>query len=217
MIAIPRLYPILDRALLERLRFPMIEAARVLLDGGVHLLQWRCKTPIGRDELTELDALASLCERARATLIVNDRADIAAMVNARGVHVGQQDLPPDTVRSLLGPRAIVGFSTHNLRQFTESAAYPIDYVALGPIFNTSNKENPDPVVGLDILARCCGETPRPVVAIGGITRENAAGVLAAGASSLAIIGDLFPEPCKSDALRQRLTEWMRLVERPAMV
>lgn len=212
MNAMPRLYPILDVTLLAQRKLPVLEAARVLLDSGIHLMQWRCKTAIGRRELDELDRLAELCARASAMLIVNDRADVAAMVEAPGVHVGQQDLAPEAVRRLMGPAAFIGFSTHNHQQFIQATGEPVDYIALGPIFGTTTKENPDPEVGVEMLARCASETHLPLVAIGGITRANAQQVLEAGAASLAVIGDLFPDPCTPDALRQRLAEWAMATE-----
>lgn len=210
--SIPRLYPILDTKVLAKRRFPLLEAARLLLDGGVHLMQWRCKTAIGRREIEELDKLAELCARSSARLIVNDRADVAAMIHAPGVHVGQHDLPPDAVRRLMGPAAVIGFSTHNPQQFIEATGEPVDYIAIGPIFGTATKENPDPEVGLEVLSRCVRETSLPVVAIGGITRDNARQVFEAGAASVAVVGDLFPDSCTADTLRQRLSEWTGLLE-----
>lgn len=211
MTVFPRLYPILDIGLLARVRMPLVEAAHVFIDGGVEILQWRCKKQVGTPELDELERLAELCRRASVPLIVNDRADLAAMTGAAGVHVGQDDLTPDAVRRVTGSRMITGFSTHNYRQFIEAQSHSLDYVAIGPIFGTTTKENPDPPVDLDTLSRCARETPLPVVAIGGITRDKARKVLAAGASSVAVISDLFPQPCDPDSLRARLAEWMTLL------
>ena len=210
-MTIPKLYPILDTALFEKRQFPILEAARIFLECGVHLLQWRCKGTLGREHLDQLDALTALCHRHSAALIVNDRADFALLCGADGVHVGQDDLEPAAVRQLTGPRALIGYSTHNRAQFLEGLAMPVDYLALGPVFGTANKENPDPVVGLETLALCAGLTRLPVAAIGGITRANAAEVLAAGASSVAVIGDLVPDPCDADSLRERIHAWMRIL------
>ena len=210
-MTLPKLYPILDTGLLERRQFPLIEAARIFLESGVHLLQWRCKSVIGREQLEQLDRLMSLCQKHSAMLIVNDRADVAMMAGAPGVHIGQEDLPPAMVRQLLGPRATIGYSTHNREQFIAGTKLAVDYLALGPIFGTTNKENPDPVVGLEELASCAGLTTLPVVAIGGITRSNARQVLAQGAASVAVIGDLVPDSCSADSLRHRLHEWMGLL------
>lgn len=211
-MTIPKFYPILDTALFERRRFPLLDAARLLLESGVHLIQWRCKTAIGRDQLTQVDRLVALCGKHSAALIVNDRADLALMAGAGGVHVGQDDLLPASVRQLIGPRALVGFSTHNRLQFLEAARMPVDYLAMGPIFGTRNKDNPDPAVELETLKLCAGLTRLPVVAIGGLTRANAKEVFAAGAASVAVIGDLVPDPCDADTLRQRIHAWMRLTE-----
>ena len=210
-MTLPKLYPILDTGLLERRQFPFIEAARIFLESGVHLLQWRCKSVVGREQLEQLDRLMSLCQKHNAMLIVNDRADVAMMAGAPGVHLGQEDLPPAMVRQLLGPRATLGYSTHNREQFIAGTKLAVDYLALGPIFGTTNKENPDPVVGLEELASCVGLTTLPVVAIGGITRSNARQVLAQGAASVAVIGDLVPDSCSADSLRHRLHEWMGLL------
>lgn len=208
---IPRLYPILDTKLFERRQFPLLEAARIFLESGIHLLQWRCKSTIGRDELDQVDKLVALCQRHSANLIVNDRADVAIMSGAQGVHVGQDDLPPPMVRQLMGPRVLLGYSTHNHEQFFEGTRLPVDYLAFGPIFGTTNKANPDPSVGLEKLKLCAGLTNLPIVAIGGITRANALQVLSEGASSVAVIGDLVPDPCDADSLRQRLHSWMRIL------
>lgn len=142
---------------------------------------------------------------------MNDRADLAMMAAAEGVHLGQDDLPPELARTLLGTRAVLGFSTHNRGQFLAGAKLPVDYLALGPIFGTANKADPDPVVGLDELRLCASLTRLPTVAIGGITRANACQVLDAGAASVAVIGDLVPESCDADSLRHRFHEWMRLL------
>jgi thiamine-phosphate pyrophosphorylase len=210
-MTLPRLYPILDTGVFERRQFPLLEGARIFLECGVHLLQWRCKTTIGREQLAEVDRLMALCHRHSAALIVNDRADVALMTGAQGVHVGQGDLPPEMVRQILGPRALIGYSTHNREQFFAGTKLPVDYLALGPIFGTTNKQNPDPNVGLDTLNLCAGLTSLPVVAIGGITRANAKEVVAEGAASVAVIGDLVPDPCDADSLRQRVHAWMRIL------
>jgi thiamine-phosphate pyrophosphorylase len=141
-------------------------------------------------------------------LVVNDRADVAKLLDA-GLHVGQDDLPPGDARRLLGPAAMLGYSTHNLRQFEAALAEPVDYLAIGPVFATASKQNPDPVVGLDELRKCRALSPRPLVAIGGITRDSVAAVLAAGADSVAIIGDLLPETCTHANLRRRMGEWQQ--------
>ncbi len=208
---LPRLYPILDTALYAQRQFSLLEAARLLVDSGVHLMQWRCKVAVGTAELNELEELQELCQRSGATLVVNDRADLALMIGARGVHVGQTDLHPRAVRQLAGPQALLGYSTHNREQFLHAARLPVDYLALGPIYGTVNKESPDPEVGLETLQLCSGLTRLPVVAIGGITRANALKVFAAGAASVAVIGDLVPEHCDGGTFRHRLNEWLRIL------
>jgi thiamine-phosphate pyrophosphorylase len=144
--------------------------------------------------------------------MVDDRADFAVLLEA-GLHVGQDDLAPADSRRLLGPDAVLGFSSHNAEQLLAAAAEPVDYVALGPIFPTASKQNPDPVVGLDELARLRPLLEKPLVAIGGITRADALQVLAAGADSLAVIADLFPDPCTTKSLRERMEEWQTLVRK----
>ncbi len=124
-------------------------------------------------------------------IIINDRLDIAAAIAADGVHLGQDDLPPDRARKLLGPQALIGFSTHNLKQALEGDSTSADYIAFGPVFVTSTKENPDPVVGLQSIAEIKSRVSKPLVAIGGITLERAASVIEAGADSLAVISDLY--------------------------
>ncbi|MGB5038973.1 MAG: thiamine phosphate synthase [Blastocatellia bacterium] len=161
-----------------------------LVGAGVTIIQIRDKQASGR-ELFEM-AVASLefTRPAGAKLIVNDRVDVALAAGADGVHVGQDDLPANAAREILGPAAIVGVSTHSLLQATAAAELPVDYVAFGPIFATSTKVNPDPVVGIEGLAAARSIVALPLVAIGGITIENAAAVYASGADSVAVVSDL---------------------------
>jgi thiamine-phosphate pyrophosphorylase len=137
------------------------------------------------------------------------------MLLGAGLHVGQDDLPPASARRLLGPAPTLGFSTHNADQLrdAESSGVQIDYLALGPLFATSSKQNPDPVVGPARLSEWRPLTSRPLVAIGGITRANAREVLIAGADSVAVISDLVPDPCTAHALARRVEEWLDLVNR----
>jgi thiamine-phosphate pyrophosphorylase len=139
------------------------------------------------------DDLSARARRAGATLIVNDRADVAALSRAHGVHVGQDDLSPALARQVVGVEAIVGLSTHTEAHVEAALAEPISYLAIGPVFATTSKAQPDPVVGLGGVARAAaraGPSGVPVVAIGGITLDRASDVLAAGASSVAVISDL---------------------------
>jgi len=137
---------------------------------------------------------------------------VARLVGA-GLHLGQEDLPPLLARKVIGPNAVIGFSTHNAAQLRAAESEPVDYVAAGPVYGTATKENPDPVLGVAGLGELRGLTRRPLVAIGGITRENAWDVLRAGADSLAVIGDLMPEKLTRASLRKRMDEWRMLLGR----
>jgi thiamine-phosphate pyrophosphorylase len=141
--------------------------------------------------------------------IVNDRPDIAAMIGADGVHVGQEDLPPEEARRICGASRWVGVSTHNLEQLREANLTSVDYIAVGPIFPTGTKENPDPVVGIEFLRAARQLTRKPLVAIGGITIESAADVFGAGADSVAIIRDLLAAPDPAS----RAKEYLAISER----
>lgn len=207
---LPKLYPILDVGLLEERRCPIIDAADAILHAGCQILQWRCKRNPSEADMRSLDKITAMCVRRRATLVVNDRVDIARMM-AAGLHLGQDDLSPTQARELLGADTFIGFSTHHSEQLLTASTMPVDYVALGPIFATLSKRNPDPVVGLDNLKAWAGLTEFPLVAIGGITRQSALKVLAAGADSLAVIGDLYPEECTGIAIEKRVKEWVRLL------
>ncbi|MGC8794285.1 MAG: thiamine phosphate synthase [Bryobacteraceae bacterium] len=213
MLRLPRLYPILDTATVERLGLSLPEAAAAMLEAGAEILQLRHKGQFTRALSAAAGEIAALCRRYGVPFIVNDRADIALLTGA-GLHVGQDDLPPRDARRLLGPDRILGFSTHNPEQLRAALAEPVDYLAVGPIFSTSSKQNPDPVVGLDRipeLARQAHAAGRPLVAIGGITRARAREVLHAGADSVAVIADLYPDPCTAEALRRRVREWLELL------
>jgi thiamine-phosphate pyrophosphorylase len=207
MLRLPRFYPILDTGLLKNRRMALVDAASALLDAGARILQIRHKGPYTRVLFEECQTIAARCFDAGAILIVNDRADIALLLDA-GVHVGQDDLAPADVRTVLGPSRILGHSTHNEAQVRTAIHAPADYLAFGPIFATASKENPDPIVGLSELRHIRELLARPLVAIGGITRALAGEVLAAGADSVAIIGDLYPDPLDPATLRQRAAEWL---------
>src|SRR5262249_2887900 len=153
------------------------------------LVQIRNKKAGARELLDQVEQIIEIAP-ADARIIVNDRVDVALLSGAAGVHLGQTDLPPAAARRILGPERIIGFSTHNLEQAIEADGLPVDYIGVGPVFATSTKENPDPVVGMEALAQICGSVRKPVVAVGGITLASAGNVLAAGAHSVAIIRDL---------------------------
>ena len=186
-LVLPRLYVILDATLLNN--SPQ-DCARELAAAGVRLLQYRDKSASARDLLKTSRELVSLLRPYGSSLIVNDRPDIAALAGAAGVHVGQEDLDPAQARAVVGEEMWVGTSTHNLEQFRAAAASPADYIAVGPIFPTTSKANPDPVVGLELIGQARPLTNKPIVAIGGITLERAASVIAAGADSVAVIRDV---------------------------
>jgi thiamine-phosphate pyrophosphorylase len=208
---LPRLYPILDTATLEKRGCSIEMAAGAMLAGGARILQFRHKGHFSRTLFEQAERVAVLCRREGAIFVVDDRADIAMMLDT-GLHVGQEDLPPSDARRLIGEGRLLGFSTHNEVQLRAAAAEPVDYVALGPVFGTASKERPDPVVGVEGLRRLRPLATRPLVAIGGITRENALTVLDAGANSVAVIGDLLPEECTFESLRTRMGQWQQLVE-----
>jgi thiamine-phosphate pyrophosphorylase len=202
---LPRFYPILDTATLT---IPLETAAGVLLDEGAQILQLRHKEHFSREMFETAERIATLCRQAGALFVLNDRADLAALLDA-AVHLGQEDLTPEQARRVMGS-AVIGYSTHNEAQLRSSNDQPADYVALGPIFQTVSKRDPDAVVGVRELQRLRSFTERPLVAIGGITRQNAASVLDAGADSVAVIRDLCPRDGNSATLRERAREWIRL-------
>ena len=206
---LPRVYPILDTATLQRLSLDPVKAASALLEGGAHILQFRHKTFWSREIFAQAQEIAALCHNAGALFIVNDCADYASLLHA-GLHLGQEDLLPADARRVIGPNSIIGFSTHNPDQMCAAQSEPIDYVAFGPVFQTASKERPDPTVGIEGLRTVRALTTKPLAAIGGITRDNAAICWSAGADSVAIIADLFPIPCSSRAIRDRLSEWLSL-------
>ena len=211
-MTLPRLYPIVDTALLEQRGCEVETAARAMLDGGAQILQFRHKGHYTRRVFAESERAAELSRQAGAIFVVDDRADIAVLLDA-GLHVGQDDLPSQDARRLIGPSRPLGFSTHNETQLLAALGEPVDYVALGPVFGTTSKEKPDPVVGIAGLQRLRPLAGRPLVAIGGITRENARAVMDAGADSLAVIGDLLPQECTYGSVRARMEEWQRLVRK----
>lgn len=186
-LVLSRLYVILDAALLT---IPESECARQLVEAGVRLLQYRNKTASSRDLLESSKRLSEELVAQGVSFIVNDRADVAALAGASGVHVGQEDLGAEEARAVVGPGKLVGISTHNRAQFEQAAAGSADYIAVGPIFSTSTKCNPDPVVGIEFIRRVRPLTDKPIVAIGGITLERAAEVVRAGADSVAVISDI---------------------------
>jgi thiamine-phosphate pyrophosphorylase len=209
VVQLPRVYPILDSGAGPWPAFGLAAAVSALLEGGARIVQIRHKGHWGRAIFAEAGEAVRLCRDAGAVAIVNDRADIAALLGA-GLHVGQDDLAPRDARIVLGPSAPLGLSSHNPEQLRLASKEPVDYVALGPVFPTQTKRNPDPVVGVEQVRSCRALTTKPLVAIGGITRATARAVLEAGADSVAVIGDLMPKEAGTRALRERMEEWRRV-------
>jgi thiamine-phosphate pyrophosphorylase len=168
------------------------------------LLQYRNKSASSREFFESAKRLSVQLERRGVPLIVNDRADVAALVDAAGIHVGQQDLSVENARRVVGPSKWVGVSTHSREQFERAAASSADYIAVGPVFSTSTKTNPDPVVGIDFIRMVRTLTEKPIVAIGGITLDRAAQVVRAGADSVAVISDILLAPDPGKRARQFL-------------
>jgi thiamine-phosphate pyrophosphorylase len=200
MIALPRLYAIADASFGNP-----VEISRALFEGGVRFVQIRNKKAGAGELLEQVEAILRFAPSG-TRFLVNDRVDVARLANAAGVHLGQDDLPLVEARAILGETSIVGFSTHNMKQALLADEMPIDYLAVGPIYPTSTKQNPDPVVGLENLKRICSSVSKPVVAIGGITLDRAAEVLNAGAASVAVISDLL-----RDDIANRTRRWLSLL------
>jgi thiamine-phosphate pyrophosphorylase len=178
------LYPIADADSCA----DVVALAEAMLDGGARLIQVRAKSASSRALIDLAQTIQARCAARGARLIVNDRADVARLVGAAGVHLGQDDLPAAAARALLGPQTIIGVSTHDTAQLDAAVREAVaDYIAYGPIFATASKANPDPSQGLDALRAARSRCPRPLVAIGGITAERLPAVLAAGADAVAVI------------------------------
>jgi thiamine-phosphate pyrophosphorylase len=228
---LPRLYPIIDLAAFAGARDPVLAVSRFaeeLLQGGSPVIQYRDKSADLRRFLTCARELRRIT-RDKATFIINDRLDLCIAAGADGVHLGQDDLSPQAARKVLDsarsypfalasnsrgeiscesarhPSLVIGFSTHNLAQVREADTYPVDYIAVGPVFTTASKANPDPLIGLDGVATARAATNKPLVAIGGITRQNCRQVVEAGADSVAVIADLLDSPVKA------LEEFLRIL------
>lgn len=226
---LPRLYPIVDCGP-SGIRDNLVRFAEELAAGGCTLIQYRNKCGGAREILEQARELRRIFPGIRkqsphfsqhqgeaghpATrlgqpsicLIMNDRADLCLAADFDGVHVGQDDLSPESVRKIIGPDRWIGVSTHHPEQLREADLTSADYIAIGPVFATSSKEKPDPVVALEGVRRARDLTRKPLVAIGGITRTNAASVIEAGADSVAVISDLLREPRKS------AEEFLRILE-----
>jgi thiamine-phosphate pyrophosphorylase len=194
---LPRFYPILDAGLLLRTGLSIEGFARELRAAGIRFLQYRDKEATDELLLERAAVLRRIFPSSDSRLILNDRVSLVRTAGYDGVHVGQEDLSPADARAMLGSGVVVGISTHGERQLRDAADSPVDYVAIGPVFATSSKQVPDPVVGLEGVRAARALTDKPLVAIGGISRVNCASVVEAGADSVAVISDLLPTPGKS--------------------
>jgi thiamine-phosphate pyrophosphorylase len=184
----PRLYPITDARLTGLTHAEQVER---LAAGGATLVQLREKHAAPREFYEAALKAVQVARALGVRLVINDRLDIALAVDADGVHLGQDDLPPERARALVGANRIVGYSTHNVKQALEADSTPVDYIAVGPVFQTTTKANPDPVVGPELILELKPHLIKPLVAIGGITLNTAPAVIAAGADSIAVIADLY--------------------------
>jgi thiamine-phosphate pyrophosphorylase len=202
MILLPRVYAIFDAGCFGDSR-QLLEAGQQMVAAGIALIQYRNKSENAADVLKLGSELRDYISRAGAPaphklkLIMNDRADLALAAEFNGVHVGQDDLSPESVRKIIGQERCLGVSTHNPHQVIEADKTSADYIAIGPVFATASKANPDPVIGLEGVRAARDLTRKPLIAIGGITRQNCRSVIEAGADSVAVISDLVREPGKS--------------------
>lgn len=188
-----RLYVVCDAEVCAQAGWTLPDFAAACMDGGATLLQIRAKLASSRAFLAAADTIVARAAASGATIVINDRADIARLSGAAGVHVGQDDLSPADVRAVIGPSAVVGLSTHTPEQLVAGVREPVNYVAIGPVFGTRTKDTGYEAVGLDLVshaARVAAPSGLPVVAIGGITFDRATEVIAAGAASVAVIADL---------------------------
>jgi len=197
MLQLPKFYAITDCQLSNCTHE---EIVTMLLAGGARLIQLRDKDMSARELLDSARACLKLTRAAGATLMINDRVDVALTAEADGVHLGQEDMSVEDAREILGEEKIIGVSTHSLDQFRAALETSANYIAIGPIYQTKTKENPDPVVGLELIREARKLTDRPLVAIGGINHERAPEVIAAGADCVAAISALYPWPEKMDLM-----------------
>jgi thiamine-phosphate pyrophosphorylase len=205
---VPRFYPILDTSVLAARGCAPFAVAKILVDVGVRILQFRHKGAWTQAEYDEAARVRTVCHDAGVLFVINDRADYAKLLGA-ALHIGQDDLPPVAARKIIGDE-VMGLSTHNKRQLSFGNDEAVEYLSLGPIFNTTSKQNPDPVVGLEGLKTLRPLTEKPLVAIGGITLENAPEIFEAGANAVAVISGFLPEKYSKGALQKRAAEWLEI-------
>ena len=187
---------------------PLLEMARTLVDAGVRILQYRHKGAWTDADYGEAAEVRTLCHDKGVLFVINDRADYAKLLGA-ALHIGQDDLPPAAARRIVSDE-VIGFSTHNRMQLRRADAEPVEYLSLGPIFGTTSKINPDPVLGVSGLQELRLLTAKPLVAIGGITLENAREVLSAGANSVAVISGMVPDKWDRKVARQMAASWLAI-------
>jgi thiamine-phosphate pyrophosphorylase len=204
------LHAILDIDAASRAGYDPAALGRIFFDAGARLVQLRAKQLASRPFLELADALVRDATAYEAAVIVNDRVDIARLSGAAGAHVGQTDLPPAAARRLLGPGAVIGYSTHSTGQVDAAAREPVSYIAVGPVFGTGSKDTGYAPVGLDLVRSAARQAAgMPIVAIGGITLETAPEVIAAGAAAVAVISDLL---AGGDPAR-RIQAYLRALDR----
>jgi thiamine-phosphate pyrophosphorylase len=198
----PRLYAIADAAFGDP-----VQLSQSLFYGGARLVQVRNKKAGTREVLDQVEQILAIAPRD-ARVVVNDRVDIALLSGAAGVHLGQTDLHPEAAREILGSARIIGISTHNIEQALEANELPVDYIAVGPIFPTTSKANPDPVIGLDQLSRIVEAVHKPIIAIGGVALGNARDVLKTGVSAIAVIQNVL----SASDIAGRVREWIDILD-----
>ena len=204
IFSLPKVYPITDISITKLSHLEQVEK---LIAGGAKFIQLRDKNSTPKDFYESAKAVMDFTRGKDVRIIINDRVDIALIVKADGVHLGQDDLPPENARQILSEKAIIGFSKHNIPQAIQVIKMPLDYIAIGPIFATLTKENPDPIVGIEGLKtvrQAIGDFP--LVAIGGINSKNAKEVLDSGTDSVAVISQILCEPSKITEAYQRFVK-----------
>lgn len=191
---IPKIYPITDTRIANLSHAAQVER---LIEGGATFIQLREKYASPKNFYEQAEEALKIARKHDVKIVINDRVDVALALGADGVHLGQDDLPPEFARKILGEKAIIGFSTHNLKQAAAAVKLPIDYLAIGPVFATRTKDNPDKVIGIEGVKRVREIIKDfPLIAIGGITAENFQEVLSAGADSAAVISGVLSMPDK---------------------
>lgn len=207
-LRLTQIYPITDTRITNLTHTAQVEK---LIEGGAKFIQLREKYDSPKNFYEQAKEALKIARKSNVKIIINDRVDIALALGADGVHLGQDDLSPEYARKILGEKAIIGFSTHNIKQAADAVKFPINYLAIGPVFSTKTKENPDEVIGIEGVKNVREIVKKfPLVAIGGITLENFQEVLTAGANSVAVISDLLDAPEK---ITERVQCFMRKSEK----